>query len=803
MPKRFSFFALILIAATSALAEEVYKKPPQAVLDVLNAPPPPQTSVSPSRDYMLLADRLAYPSIADLAQPMLRLAGLRINPNTNGPHRGTYYVGLSIKRIADGSDIKVALPANAKVSAPRWSPDGKSFAFTNTVANGIELWVGETATGKIRKINGALINSAFGEPLQWADNTKLLVQLIPGNRGKPAAELTVPAGPNVQESAGKAGPVRTYEDMLTSTHDEALFEFYTTSQLAFVDAAAGKVTPLGKPAIFQSTDVSPDGKFVLAVSIHRPFSYVHPAAQFPKLIEVWDSSGKTVYKISDLPLAEIPIGGVRTGPRDVQWMPIEPSTIVWVEALDQGDPRKKVPNRDRLVVLKSPFTGTPSELFKTEHRLTTVNWLEKDRMVLVGEYERERRWNRTFLVSIDRAAEPKVVWNLSAQDRYNEPGSPVQRINSAGQPVVVQNGDYIFLRGEGGTPEGDLPFLDRFNLKTLESERIYRSQTNTYETVIALLADDASSFMTRYETATEPPNYFVKTPAGSRSRALTKFADPTPIVRKITKQLVKYNRPDGVPLSFTLYLPPDYKPGTRLPTLMWAYPREFGDADTAGQVSGSSARFTTITGPSQLFFALQGYAVLDDASLPVIGSVEQMNDTYVQQIVAGAKAAIDKAVEMGVTDPNRVGVGGHSYGAFMTANLLVHSDLFKAGIARSGAYNRTLTPFGFQNEERTLWQAADTYLKMSPFMFADKLNEPVLFIHGEDDDNTGTFPIQSERMYQAVRGHGGTTRLVMLPHEAHGYAARESIEHVLYEMLSWFERYVKDAPPARSSGSQQ
>ena len=800
MSKKLFLAVLVLtVIGTTVTGEDTYKKPPQAVLDVLNATLSPAASISPTREYMLLADRVAYPPVADLAQPMLRLAGLRINPNTNGPHRGTYYVGLTLKRIADGTDTRIPLSANSKISLPRWSPDGKSFAFTNTIPNGIELWIGDIATGKIRKVNGAVINSAFGEPVQWADNARLLIQLAVAGRGKAPAEPAVPSGPNTQESAGNAGPVRTYEDMLTSVHDEALLEFYGRSQLAFVDAANGRISPLGKPAIIQSTDVSPDGKYVIVNSIHRPFSYLHPATQFPRLVEIWDTTGKPVYKIADLPLAETPIGGVRKGQRNSQWLPTEPATIVWVEALDEGNPRNKVSHRDRIATLKAPFTGSVSELFKTQHRLNSLYWLERDRMMLVGDNERDRRWNRTFLVDLNNTSEPKQIWSLSSQDRYNQPGTPVERINAGGQSAVLQNGDWIYLTGEGASPEGDMPFLDRFNLKTQKTERIYRSKPNTYESVVALLADDASRFLTRYETTTDPPNYFVKTSSGSGSQAVTKFADPTPAVRRIKKQLVKYNRPDGVPLSFTLYLPPDYKPGTRLPTLMWAYPREFGDTDTAGQVSGSSARFTTITGASQLFFALQGYAVLDDASLPVIGSIEQMNDTYIQQIVAGAKAAIDKAVEMGVTDPNRVGVGGHSYGAFMTANLLVNSDLFKAGIARSGAYNRTLTPFGFQSEERTLWQATDTYLKMSPFMAANKLNEPVLFIHGEEDDNTGTFPIQSERMYQAVRGHGGTARLVMLPHEAHGYAGRESIEHVTYEMLSWFERYVRDAPPVRNS----
>ena len=388
----------------------------------------------------------------------------------------------------------------------------------------------------------------------------------------------------------------------------------------------------------------------------------------------------------------------------------------------------------------------------------------------------------------------KLVWSRNQQDRYNDPGTPVLR-SVNGQRVMLQNGDSIYLNGTGASAEGDRPFLDRFNLQTLKSERIFRSDSNSYESVVALLSDDGSKFITRRESPTEAPNYYVLSTTGAGPRALTQFPYPTPQLRGIKKQLVTYKRADGVQCSFTLYLPPNYKEGTRLPTVVWAYPLEFNDASTAGQVTGSTQRATSITGPSHLFFLMEGYAVLDNATMPVVGSPETVNNTYVEQIVMSAKAAIDKATEMGVTDPDRVGVGGHSYGAFMTANLLAHSDLFRAGIARSGAYNRTLTPFGFQNERRTLWEAPDLYLKVSPFMFANKINEPLLMTHGEADDNTGTFPIQSERMYQALKGAGATVRLVMLPHEAHGYAGRESIEHVLYEMISWFDKYVKNAPP--------
>jgi dipeptidyl aminopeptidase/acylaminoacyl peptidase len=437
---------------------------------------------------------------------------------------------------------------------------------------------------------------------------------------------------------------------------------------------------------------------------------------------------------------------------------------------------------------------------KTEQRYAGMQWLEKDGLIFVSDYDRDRRWIKTVMMSVDKPTETaKPVWSRSIQDRYGDPGAPVTRVLPNGERAIQQNGDWIYLIGAGASTEGDRPFLDRFNLQTLKSERIFRSEASSYESVVALLSDDGKSFITRRESPKETPNYYLLTAAeGSASpasKALTQFPDATPQLSGIKKQLITYKRADGVQCSFTLYLPPGYKEGTRLPTVVWAYPLEFTDPGTAGQVTGSTQRFTQIVGPSHLFFLLQGYAVLDNTTMPVVGDPETVNNTFVEQIVMSAKAAIDKAAEIGVTDPERVGVGGHSYGAFMTANLLAHSDLFRAGIARSGAYNRTLTPFGFQAERRTIWEAPELYIKVSPFMVAHKINEPVLFIHGEADDNQGTFPIQSERMYQAVRGNGGTSRLVTLPLEAHGYASRETIEHVLFEMISWMDKYVKNAPP--------
>jgi dipeptidyl aminopeptidase/acylaminoacyl peptidase len=825
-------FALLLVAV-GVSAQTAYQKPPKEVEDVLNAPVTPVGSVSPTRDYMLLATGIRYPSIAELAQPMLRLAGIRINPNYYSEHlsglagRSPYYVALTIKKISDGSERKVALPAGAKINFPvrgfggtwrAWSADGKHFFFMNTAQGGSELWVGDTETAAIRQIKGVRVNAVTGVPVQWMpDNKTLLVQLV-ANHGAPPAPPAVPTGPNVQESSGKKDTTPTYEDLLKSPYDEDLFDYYATSQLAFVDTATGKATNVGKPSVFDDVMPSPDGNYVLVSTIHRPYSYLHTLNNFPQTVVVLDRKKGQAYKVAELPLADqIPPQGVRTGPRDFEWRPTEPATLVWVEALDGGDPRNKVPFRDRVLTEKMPGASDPVELFKTEHRFRGISWGERGDTAFVNDYDRDRRRIRTQILDLSSApAKARTLWERNERDAYKDPGAPVTRVLPDGQSAILQRGDSIYTSGLGASPEGDRPFLDRWDLKTLKSERLFRSDADAYETFAALLDDDARRIVTRRERPTEPPNYYVRTLGANASdstngsdgssiaalRPLTRFTDPTPQLQGIKKQLVRYKRADGVDLSFTLYLPPGYKEGTRLPTVLWAYPLEYNDADTAGQVTGSTQRYTTITGYSHLFFLLEGYAVLDNATMPVIGDPETMNNTYIEQTVASAEAAIKKATEMGVTDPDRVGVGGHSYGAFMTANLLAHSDLFRAGIARSGAYNRTLTPFGFQSERRTFWEAPDLYMKISPFVYANKIRAPILLIHGEADNNTGTFPIQSERLYAAIRGNGGTVRYVTLPLEAHGYNARESTEHVLYEMINWFDKYVKNAPPRKAGGER-
>lgn len=789
---------ILFLSSLNLFAQSSYKKPPKDVLDVLNAATFPQTSISPAKDKILLLEPLTYPSIAELSQPMLRLAGLRINPNTNGTHRQPYAVKLTLKNVADGKETAVNLPANAQIISAQWSADGKYVAAGNITPTGIELWIIETANGKGKMIKNARVNTAFGGFSWMPDQKSLLVNLVPSKRGAtPNYQNVTPTAPNIQETTGKQGTIRTYQDLLKSPNDEALFEYYATSQLAVV-GVDDKIKEIGQPAIFDTATISPDGNYILTSRVQHPFSYLLPASDFPQEVEIWNADGKSVYKVASVPLQDdIPVDGVTTAPRNYDWIPTEAATLVWAEALDGGNPKAKVEFRDKLMKIAAPFSNAPSEIVKTEQRFAGRTFGERNGLMLYSDFNRDTRKRRLFMMDYRfSASAPKLISDLNVADRYNDIGQPVTKRLPNGFSVIQQNGEEIFLTGLGASTEGDRPFLRRMNLQTLKTEEIWRSGNTEFEGFVALLDDGGSHFLTRKESPLDPPNLYLRSTANSQNaQKITNFSDPVPQLRGIKKQLVKYKRADGVDLSFTLYTPPNYKEGTRLPTVVWAYPLEFTDASVAGQVSGSTNRFTSIGGISHLFFLLNGYAVLDNATMPVVGDPETVNDTFIKQINDSAKAAIDKAVEMGVTDPERVGVGGHSYGAFMTANLLAHSDLFRAGIARSGAYNRTLTPFGFQGERRNFWEATELYTKISPFFYADKINEPLLLIHGEADNNTGTFPIQSERLFAALQGTGGTARLVMLPHESHGYAGRESVEHTLYEMISWFDKYVKNAKP--------
>ena len=806
--------------ASGAERASGYDQPPQAILDVLRAPSPPRPYVDPTGATILLASWLQYPLMARVAEPFLRLAGVRVEPKTRRKHDTSGGYGISpcardftLVDVAGGSEVRIALPAGACVDAPSWSADGKRLAFRSTSADAVELWVADGKTGEARRVGDLRVNPMLSSnTMQWMPDQKtMLVKLVPDNAGAAPTAPIVLDGPSIQETNGQKGESSTYEarDTLNGKHDEDLFDYYASAQLALVDMDTGRATRVGAPGIIADVDVAPDGEHILVESVKKPYSYVTTWNRFPHVVEVWDRNGKVTHPVASLPLADrVPVHGVPTGPRDFSWRSTEPATLTWAEALDGGDWKAKVPARDKVLMHKAPFTSAPVEIARTEQRYSGITWGEQPSLALLHEDDENRHWTRTFTFDVDATGtKPKVLFDLSTDEHYKNPGRPVMRQLPNGTWVLRQTGSAIYLSGDGSSPEGDRPFLDRLDLATYKSERLFRSEKTAYDGFLGFTADAGpAAFLTWHQSPADPPNAFVRTlgavqptaAAGEPSfasvtRPLTHLPDPTPAVRAIKKRLVKYKRKDGMDLSFTLYTPPGYQEGTRIPAVLYAYPLDYADASKAGQVTGSEQTFTRLEQYRLLLLA--GYAIIDRAAFPIVGDPKKAYDHYLEQLVADATAAVEKAVALGVVDPERVGVTGHSHGALMTVNLLAHSALFRAGVATSGSYNKTLTPFGFQNERRSVWEAQRVYLEASPFFFADKLKLPLLLVHGADDANPGTTPLQASKLYEAVRGNGGTTRLVMLPHEPHWYASMESNEQLAFEMIRWFDLYVKNAPP--------
>ena len=790
-------FFVIGLSSFSGQAQQQYLNPPDAAKELFASRPMPRVSLSPDGRHLLIAERYRFRRIDDLASRVKALAGIRLNPFNNGPALPEYFFRMELKDLTTGKKEILRLPGGPKrFSLPVWSPNGRQFAFLQYERNRVSVHVGTATSREIKSFPNLALNAAAGRTIQWMrDNQSLLCLAIQSGRGTPPAPPRAPAGPVVQETGPKEAAVLTYPDLLQNEHDEKLFEYYLKSQLTVLDTRTSRTKKLGRPSIFSKFDVSPRGGYVLVERIHPPYSYQSPAQFFPRSTEVWDLGASVNYVTIQPATEDVATGGVPVQPRGHHWRPIGAvDTIAWVEALDGGDPDREVPYRDRVMMLEAPFNGRPKKVADLEHRFSKIYWAETRNVALVREYESGRHWYRTWLVDPDNPdIPPRLRWDHSVNERYEHPGFPLMRQLPNGKRAMRVHSNSIFLNGNGSSIEGDRPFLVKYHLETRNKEVLFKCVEDSYEAVVALLSDDGMEFVTRHETSEDHPNYFIRRVNDSERRSLTEFKDPAKSLREVQKKLITYERSDGVMLNCMLHLPPGYdlenpKP---LPTILWAYPRAYTQGTVAGQVSNSPHRFSTFAGASPRFLALQGYAVLDQVAMPIIGDGDSANDTFTEQIVANAEAAIDAVVKMGVCDEFRVGVGGHSYGAFMAVMLLANSDLFRAGIARSGAYNRTLTPFGFQNERRTLWDAPETYLEMSPLLAVPKIRDPLLLIHGENDKNPATTPEQTKRLFRAIKGNGGKARIVLLPHETHNYQARESIGHTLAEMVQWFDKHVK------------
>lgn len=794
MKKTVLLLALLTLPAL-ARPEEGYRVPPPELKALVDAPNTPELSIDPRSQTLSQATRPGFLSIEQLSETEYKLAGLRFNPQSRASGRDKYYQALEWRPLRQGPARAIqGLPKKPRLAALHWSPDGKQLAFVHVAPTGSELWVADVASNRARRVPGVLLNACLGFHLEWTpDGKNLLVLAVPSQAGPAPAARTVPSGPNIQEHDGGKASARTFQDLLKTPEDEKLFSYYLTSQVLLVSPDGKTRREWTRPGLYSGLSLSPSGQYLLVESIHTPFSYSVPLNNFPTKTEVLDASGKVVKVIADLPLDENSppdFDSVRTGPRSCQWRSDAPNTLFWVEAQDGGDARKPAPIRDQ-AFLWTPG-GNAQPWVSLDQRFGEVEWGDDSHALLYEGWYKTRRSKALLLQPAQPTVAGKIYFDRSSEDRYADPGKPMHRTLPNGHVVMLMSKEAIFLAGQGASPEGDRPFVDRYDLASGQSERLFRSQAPHFERPVRFLDVDKGDLLITRENLETPPNLYLK------DQALTNFAHPAPQLRGIKKEIIRYKRADGVDLTGTLYTPPGHN-GGRLPVLIWAYPGEFKSAAAAGQIKDSPYRFIRPFWGGPLFFVMRGYAVLEDPTFPIIGEgKKEPNDSYVEQLVMDAQAAVDGVAATGVGDKDRCAIGGHSYGAFTTANLLAHSEIFRAGIARSGAYNRTLTPFGFQSEERTYWEVPDLYKRMSPFTYADKINEPLLLIHGGEDNNPGTFPMQSERLFQAVKGLGGKVRLVVLPKESHSYAARESVLHCFYEMDRWLETHVKNAPPRKT-----
>ena len=802
MRSKHSFFLiLILFFFPAAFAQDdvSYKTPPKEIADMLMVKPTPGVSIDDKGEWMLLTESSSYPSVEELAKPEFRIAGLRINPNNFAPSRQNFITNLYLKNISSGKLFPISgLPSPLAAGGVSWSPDEKKIAFTQTSATRVDLYTIQVSIQKATKVNKTALNTITGT-YTWFDNNSLLYRSAVKPLSAAPLKPLAPKGPAVQENYGKASPRPTFQDMIKGPFDEMLFAFYASTQL--IKNSNGIETKIGQPAIYSSVSVSPDKKYLLLRSIQKPFSYLVPYSGFPTIVTITDMTGRLVKKIAEVPSSETAPGGndnVQPGPRSFEWRDDEAATLIWCQPLDSGLLKNTVAHRDAVYALPAPFTGNNKELFKTTMRYNGITWGDAN-TAIVTEGLRSKQTTQMNRYN-PATGQLEKLFSRNSTDAYSNPGFPVTHPNQYGKDVLqlIDNGKKILLNNlSGSSAKGDLPFLLSFDLTEKKADTLWRSAEGSYETVVKILDANKLELITRRESKTMVPNYWLKNlRLRIADRQLTDFKNPYPQLEGVSKEKIRYKRADGVELTGELLLPKNYnaqKDGP-LPVLIWAYPAEFNSAADAAQIRGSEHRFTLVNWGSPVFYVTKGYAVLNNAEMPIVASGKDTkpNDNFVQQLTMNAEAAINKLSEMGVGDKNRMAVGGHSYGAFMTANLLAHTNLFKAGLARSGAYNRSLTPFGFQNEDRTYWEAPELYNQMSPFSFANKIKTPILLIHGEMDNNTGTYPIQSERLFNAIKGHGGTVRYVSLPFESHGYAGRENVLHMLAEQYEWMEKYVKN-----------
>ena len=802
MKKQILLFFLLISGLTFSQENLTYQKPSAEILALADYERAPSVSMDSKKEYMLLSYRNTYKTLEDLSQEEMRLGGLRINPITNISSTVTYINNLRIRKIKDKVEMQVnGLPKNALIANVSWSPNEKKIAFTNTTLTGVELWIIDVVSATAKKITAANLNANLGSPYNWMkDNETLLVKVLPKNR--PAlidSKKDLPKGPTVSVSDGSKSQNRTYQDLLKNKTDEVNFDALVTSELYKI-SITGEANLFKSAAIYAGESFSPDGNYLMLTTIQKPYSYIVPLSRFPQKSVVYDLNGKEIKQVNEVPLTEIMPKGfssVRTGKRNMNWRADQPATLYYVEALDGGDQAKMAEFRDEVFIWDAPFSSNPISLLKTKQRYAGIMWAN-EKIAIVTDSWYDTRNTKAYLFNPSNVTiAPKIIEDRNSQDIYSDPGNFEMKKNEFGKYVIAIENNKGYLMGDGFTKEGQFPFIDEYDFTTLQKKRLYTSKMKDKKEDLLSIEDfKKGDVLVMIQSKNEYPNYYFRNiKSNNKLTPITAFKNPFESIENVYKEVIKYKRNDGVELSGTLYLPVGYDKTKKekLPLLIWAYPAEYKDKNSAGQSDKNPNEFTFPNYGSFVYWVTKGYAVLDDAAFPIIGEgTTEPNDTFIPQLVANAEAAIDAVDKLGYINRKKVAIGGHSYGAFMTANLLTHSNLFACGIARSGAYNRTLTPFGFQSEQRNYWDVPEIYNTMSPFMNADKMKTPLLLTHGEADNNPGTFTLQTERYFQALKNLGAPVRMVILPKESHGYAAKDNILHLLWEQDQFLEKYLKN-----------
>jgi len=782
-----------------------FQKPSKEILELADFELAPAISMNSEKNQAILVYRNTYKTLDDLNQEDIRLGGLRINPKTSISSTMTFYTRIIVKDLVTQVEREVKnMPKSAKIAYITWSPDENKIAFVNNTNNGNELWYINLERAEATRLTQAELNANMGNPITWFKNSNELLIKTQRHHYNDLInkENAIPTGPTVSVSeSGIESQNRTYQDLLKDKIDEDNFEKLITTDLYRIDLT-GEKKIFKSGDLFVSESFSPDGKYLMVTTLEKPFSYIVPFQRFPMKTTIYSANGDRVKVVNELPLNEVMPKGfmsVRQGKRSLRWRADKPASLFFVQALDEGDQANEVEFRDELFTWDAPFDHNPKSLVKTPQRFGGIIFGDSQTAIVYDQWY-DTRNIKTYLLN-PSAQSMKVINDRNYQDVYADPGDYQTERNEFGHQTLLIQNNKMYLVGDGYSNNGKFPFIDEFNLETEETSRIYQSTlTDKIEDIRSIIDISTGKILVNIQSRTDYPNYYYRnifaTHEDDSLTRVTHNKNPFESLNNVHKEVVKYMRKDSVELSGTLYLPEGYmekENKEKLPLLIWAYPTEYVDKNSAGQSTANPNEFTFPYYGSFVYWVAKGYAVLDDAAFPIIGEGEtEPNDTFIEQLIWNAEAAIDALDEKGYIDRTKVGVGGHSYGAFMTANLLTHSDLFACGIARSGAYNRTLTPFGFQREQRNYWEVPDVYNTMSPFMTANKMKKPMLLVHGEADNNPGTFTLQTERYFQALKGMGAPVRMVMLPKESHGYVAKENILHLLWEQEQFLDKHLKD-----------